>query len=115
MRRLMRLRRRPIRQGASIELPQALPELAEAFVRDGVVCVRGVLDPAELAEAALAIETVLAAPGPLAQVASSPDDPGSFAEDFRRWQQVPQMERLTRESRVPGIAAILRSQTRPRQ
>jgi ectoine hydroxylase-related dioxygenase (phytanoyl-CoA dioxygenase family) len=86
-----------------------LPELAEAFVRDGVVCVRGVLDPAELADAALAIETVLAAPGPLAQVASSSDDPGSFTEDFRRWQQVPQIERLARQSRVPGIAAALMS------
>jgi ectoine hydroxylase-related dioxygenase (phytanoyl-CoA dioxygenase family) len=84
-----------------------LPELARAFARDGVVCVRGVLDPAELADAAAAIETVLASPGPLAQVASGLDDPGSFTEDFCRWRQVPELERLARHSRVPQIAARL--------
>src|SRR6266496_4355213 len=39
-------------------------ELAAAFARDGVACVRGVLDPAELASAARAIEIVLANPSP---------------------------------------------------
>jgi ectoine hydroxylase-related dioxygenase (phytanoyl-CoA dioxygenase family) len=82
-------------------------ELAEAFARDGVVCVRGVLRADELADAALAIETVLASPSPLAQVASAPGDPGAFTEDFCRWGQVPQIERLARDSRVPAIAAGL--------
>ena len=46
-------------------------ELAAAFARDGVVCVRAVLDPApRWPLAARAIEAVLARPGPLAQVAS---------------------------------------------
>ena len=53
-----------------MDLDQPGPELAAAFARDGVACVRGVLDPAEIAAAAAAIETVLAVPGPLAQVAS---------------------------------------------
>jgi hypothetical protein len=44
--------------------------VSAAFARDGVVCVRSVLNPAEVAVAAAAIETVLASPGPLAQVAS---------------------------------------------
>src|SRR5262249_10341976 len=52
-------------------------EAAEAFARDGVVCVRGVLDNAQLADAVAAIDAVLAAPSPLAQVASATDDPGS--------------------------------------
>jgi ectoine hydroxylase-related dioxygenase (phytanoyl-CoA dioxygenase family) len=82
-------------------------QLAEAFARDGVVCVRQVLDAAELIEAAAAIEAVLAEPSPLALVASGPDDPGSFTEDFRRWQDVPAIERLARHSRVPAIAAAL--------
>ncbi|MGN6678274.1 MAG: phytanoyl-CoA dioxygenase family protein [Streptosporangiaceae bacterium] len=81
--------------------------LAEDFARDGVVCVRGVLDAAELNEAAAAIEAVLAKPSPLTQVASGPDDPGAFTEDFCRWQEVPAIERLARHSRVPGIAAAL--------
>ncbi len=90
-----------------MDLDQPGPELAAAFARDGVACVRGVLDPAEIAAAVAAIEIVLAVPGPLAQVASGRGDPGSFAEDFRRWEDVPQIEGLARHSRVPQIAAAL--------
>jgi ectoine hydroxylase-related dioxygenase (phytanoyl-CoA dioxygenase family) len=83
------------------------PELAEAFARDGVVCVRGVLDPDEVGAATSAIETVLDRPSPLAQVASGGDDPGRFFEDFCRWTEVDEIARLARESRVPAIAAAL--------
>jgi ectoine hydroxylase-related dioxygenase (phytanoyl-CoA dioxygenase family) len=82
-------------------------ETAAAFTRDGVVCVRSVFDPDELAAAVRAIEAVLADPGPLAQVASGSDDPGFFTEDFRRWQDIPEIEQLARHSRVPAIAAAL--------
>ena len=82
-------------------------EVAAAFARDGVVCVRSVLDPAEVGVAAAAIDAVLASPGPLAQVASRPEDPGGFTEDFCRWQQVPGIERLARRSRVPAVAAAV--------
>jgi ectoine hydroxylase-related dioxygenase (phytanoyl-CoA dioxygenase family) len=80
---------------------------AATFARDGVVCVRGVLDPRGLASAARAIDIVLAAPGPLALVASSPGDPGSFTEDFCRWRQIPEIEELARHSAVPRLAAQL--------
>jgi hypothetical protein len=50
-------------------------DVAEAFSRDGVVCVRSAVDTAQAAAAADAIEAVLASPGPLAQVARRPDDP----------------------------------------
>jgi ectoine hydroxylase-related dioxygenase (phytanoyl-CoA dioxygenase family) len=83
------------------------PGLVEAFTEDGVVCVRGALDLAEVAEAARAIEAVLADPSPLALVASGTDDPGRFFEDFCRWTQVPLIERLARRSRLPAIAAAL--------
>jgi len=82
-------------------------EVAAAFARDGVACIRGVLDPGEVAAAARAVEAVLAAPSPLALVASDRDDPGSFTEDFCRWQQIPEIEALARHSRVPEIAAAL--------
>jgi ectoine hydroxylase-related dioxygenase (phytanoyl-CoA dioxygenase family) len=80
---------------------------AAAFARAGVACVRGVLSRHELASAARAIDIVLAAPGPLALVASSPDDPGSFTEDFCRWGQIPEIEALARHSAVPRLAADL--------
>src|ERR1700733_384563 len=82
-------------------------EVAAAFALDGVVCIRSVLDEAQVAVAAAAIDAVLARPGPLAQVGSSPDDPGAFTEDFCRWQQVPAIEQLARQSRVPAVAAAL--------
>jgi ectoine hydroxylase-related dioxygenase (phytanoyl-CoA dioxygenase family) len=87
--------------------PVIAPADVEAYRRDGVVLVKGVLSPTEVALAAEAIEQVLAAPGPLAQVASSPNDPGSFTEDFRRWTDIPAIERLARYSEAPRIAAEL--------
>jgi hypothetical protein len=44
--------------------------LAAAFARDGVVCVRSVLDAGQVAAAARAIDAVLARPGPYVQVAT---------------------------------------------
>src|SRR5690349_4894493 len=82
-------------------------EVAAAFARDGVACLRSVLDPGEVAAAAAAIDAVLARPGPLAQVASGAGDPGAFAEDFCRWREIGQIERLARHSRVPAVAAAL--------
>ena len=81
--------------------------LAAAYARDGVVCVRSALDAGEVAVAARAIDAVLASPGPFAQVASGADDPGAFTEDFCRWREIPEIERLARLSRVPAIAAAL--------
>jgi ectoine hydroxylase-related dioxygenase (phytanoyl-CoA dioxygenase family) len=78
-----------------------------AFARDGVACLRSVLDVEEVAAAAGAIDAVLARPGPLAQVASRADDPGTFTEDFCRWRDIAAIEQLARYSRVPGLAAAL--------
>ncbi len=78
-----------------------------AYQRDGVVCVREVFDPAEVDKARRAIDAVLAAPGPLAQVASAENDPGAFIEDFRRWGDVPEIEELARHSRAGQVAAAL--------
>src|SRR6202042_2687435 len=88
-----------------MELVHADDEAVAAFARDGVACVRQVLPAQGVADAAAAIDAVLAGPGPLAQVASGADDPGAFVEDFCRWQEIPQIERLPRHSRVPALAA----------
>jgi ectoine hydroxylase-related dioxygenase (phytanoyl-CoA dioxygenase family) len=81
--------------------------LPAAFARDGVVCVRSVLDASQVAAAAQAIDAVLASPGPYVQVASGADDPGAFTEDFCRWREIPEIEQLARHSRVPAVAAAL--------
>ena len=101
--------------GPGVELPYAAvvdtaavsQEQVEQFARDGVVCVRGVFDAADVARAEAAIEEVLRRPSELALVASGEDDPGRFVEDFRRWGDVPGIEQLARHSRVPEIAAAL--------
>src|SRR5215469_14836317 len=82
-------------------------EAVAAFARDGVVCVRQILSPQEVAAAAAAIDAVLARPGLLAQVASGAEDPGAFTEDFCRWREIGQIEQLARHSRVPAVAAAL--------
>ena len=90
-----------------MELVHADDEAVAAFARNGVARVRQVLSAQEVADAAAAIDAVMAGPGPLAQVASGADDPGAFFEDFCRWQEIPQIERLARHSRVPAVAAAL--------
>jgi len=56
----------------------------QAFAADGAVVLRGLLTPAEVALLRAGIDTNLAAPSPRALVASRPDDPGFFIEDFCR-------------------------------
>ena len=64
--------------------------LVEAFRRDGAVCVRGAFSEADRALAETAIEANLAEPSERALVASRPDDPGRFFEDFCNWQRLPE-------------------------
>ena len=62
------------------------PALIDAFARDGAVCLRGLLDGDEVALLRRGIDANIAAPSPRAKVASRPDDPGFFIEDFCCWQ-----------------------------
>lgn len=82
-------------------------ETATDFARDGAVVLRGVLGPAEVARLAEGIEHNLVQPGALAMVASRPDDPGRFVEDFCNWQRIPAYERILKESALPRVAAGL--------
>lgn len=59
--------------------------LVAQFQRDGAVCIRQLLTADELALLRDGIEANLAAPSPRAKVASRPDDPGRFFEDFCNW------------------------------
>ena len=83
------------------------PALVEAFRRDGAVCVRGAFSEADLALAETAIEANLAEPSERALVASRPDDPGRFFEDFCNWQRLPELERVARDSPAAAIAGEL--------
>ena len=79
----------------------------EAFERDGAVRVRGLASTGEVAELAAAIDEHLRHPSPLAVVASSPDDPGRFLEDFCNWQRIPAYLTLHRSAGSPTRRRVL--------
>jgi ectoine hydroxylase-related dioxygenase (phytanoyl-CoA dioxygenase family) len=81
--------------------------VVDAFRRDGAVCVRQVFSSAEVALAERAIEHNLAHPSERALVASRPDDPGRFFEDFCNWPRIPELERFIRESAAAAVAGQL--------
>ena len=63
-------------------------ELIEAFRRDGAVCARGVFSAKEVGLVASGIKRNLVDPSERALVASRPDDPGRFFEDFCNWRRI---------------------------
>lgn len=77
------------------------------FQRDGAVCIRQLLTPGEIALLRDGIEANLAAPSPRAKVASRPDDPGRFFEDFCNWQDIAQFGRFVHETPLAGLAQRL--------
>jgi ectoine hydroxylase-related dioxygenase (phytanoyl-CoA dioxygenase family) len=90
------------------------PDEVEAFQRDGAVCIRGVLSPDEVEVAHRGVARVLTDLGLLALEAARPDDPGRFVEDFRRWQDVPEIEAIARSPRLGEIAGRLMGAQRVR-
>jgi ectoine hydroxylase-related dioxygenase (phytanoyl-CoA dioxygenase family) len=84
-----------------------MSDLAQAFARDGAVLVKGALTPAQVARLAQGIDANLAAPWPRAIIASRPDDPGHFVEDFRCWPENAAYRDILFDSRLGAIAAEL--------
>lgn len=82
-------------------------EQIDEFDRDGVIIVRGLFSPDEVATIERGIERVLADPGPMFKVASQPDDPGRFVEDFCRWQEIEEIEEIAHTSRAADAARQL--------
>jgi len=72
----------------------------DAFQADGAVVLRNLLLPHEVQLLRTGIDKNLAHPSPRAKVASRPDDPGYFIEDFCNWQDNEHYRRLIFESAV---------------
>jgi hypothetical protein len=85
----------------------ATPDVVAAFERDGAVCLRGVLAPAEVQRLVCGIDANLAAPSPRAIVASRPGDPGFFIEDFCNWQHNADYRATAIHTALPEVAARL--------
>ncbi len=77
------------------------------FRRDGALVVRQLLDAEELALLRAGIEANLAAPSARSKIASRPDDPGRFFEDFCNWQVNPQYQQLVFGSPLACLAQRL--------
>ncbi|MFY9219997.1 MAG: phytanoyl-CoA dioxygenase family protein [Candidatus Nanopelagicales bacterium] len=83
------------------------------FHRDGVVVVRGLFSADEVASIERGIERNLAEPSDRFKVASQPDDPGRFVEDFCNWQRIAEFEDIAFTSRAADAAAdLMRSPVR---
>ncbi|HUJ53665.1 MAG TPA: phytanoyl-CoA dioxygenase family protein, partial [Steroidobacteraceae bacterium] len=86
--------------------------LIEAFQADGAVVLRGLLGPGELELLGKGIDENLARPSPRAKVASTPDDPGFFVEDFCCWQENEAYRRVIFESALGEVGGrLMRSTT----
>lgn len=86
----------------------------EEFSRDGAIVLRGVLRPPEVELLRQGIDANLAAPSVRAKVASRPDDPGFFIEDFCNWQEIPAYWDVISRSALPAAAARLTRSTQVR-
>ncbi len=85
-----------------------IPESVVAdYQRDGAVCIRGLFDADEIESLNAAIAENLREPSELANVASSPDDPGWFFEDFCNWQRLEGYRKFIFESGVGEVAGQL--------
>ena len=83
------------------------PDVAEAFARDGAVCLRQLLNADEVALLRAGIDANIATPSPRAKVASRPDDPGFFIEDFCNWQDNAAYRGVITQSPLAAAAARL--------
>ena len=97
---------RAMTQASAPSLTISIEQIDE-FHRDGVTIVRGLFTPEEVSTIERGIERVLNDPGPMFKVASQPDDPGRFVEDFCRWQDVEEIEQIARISRAADVARQL--------
>ena len=80
---------------------------AEAFRRDGVVLLKGVLTEAEVQTLRRGVERNLADLSPLGMNATRPGQPGAFVEDFRNWERIPEYADVIRSSALAATAAEL--------
>src|ERR1700761_5600014 len=84
----------------------------EAFQRDGAVCLRRLISPGEIEMLRAGIDENLAHPSPRAKVASRPEDPGFFIEDFCNWQHNARYRRFIFETGLAEAAGqLMRSRT----
>ena len=69
----------------------------DAFHEHGATVVRGLFTPEEVSTIERGIEKNLADPSPMFKVASQPEDPGRFVEDFCNWNRIDEYREIAFE------------------
>ncbi len=82
-------------------------QLIDDYARDGAVVVRNLFSRDEMALLERGIDRNIAAPSALAIVASQPDDPGFFIEDFCNWQRISEYREFIFKSAAGAVAGQL--------
>ena len=77
---------------------------ADAYARDGVVCLRGVISQTWIEQMRAAATCAMANPGPHAEQYEATDDGGRFFGDLDVWQREPVFERFMRDGPAAEIA-----------
>jgi ectoine hydroxylase-related dioxygenase (phytanoyl-CoA dioxygenase family) len=86
----------------------------EAYQRDGAVCLRKLFNQTEIELLRDGIDANLASPSPRSKVATRPEDPGWFIEDFCNWRENEHYRRFIFESGVAEAAARLMRSSKAR-
>ena len=87
--------------------PVVTDEQVQAYQRDGAVCLRQLLTPAEVQLLRQGIDRNLAQPSPRAKIASRQADPGWFIEDFCSWRENQQYREFIFNTAAAAAAARL--------
>jgi ectoine hydroxylase-related dioxygenase (phytanoyl-CoA dioxygenase family) len=92
----------------SFAVGEGVPAAAvSAFERDGVVCLRGVLNTAQIERMSNAADESARSPGPLGYKIGEPGQPGFFYYDFQMHQRISDFRWFVFESAVKDYAATL--------
>lgn len=83
------------------------PKEMEEFRRDGAVCLRGLLSTKEVERCREGIAENIDHPSERAIVASRPEDPGFFIEDFCNWQRIDAYRDVIFNSPAAAAAGLL--------
>ena len=83
------------------------PSIVEAYQRDGVVVLRGLVTSATIADLARGVEANLAAPGPWANEYTPQGTTGRFFDDYVNWQRIEDFARHATTGPVPVAAREL--------
>ena len=79
----------------------------EAFRADGVVCLRGAIDPEWIERLRAGVAADMAEPGPHVEIYTGETDPGLFFNDFDLWRHVPVLKDFIFDGPCAALAGAL--------